>query len=182
MSPLFPLSLPSDASNLSDTAATTRAGRRPTASPGGPRRLRAALAALGLALVALGAPSSPALAAAARHAAHPPHAGRSVAVGHRQVGWASYYSHRLSGRRMANGAPLRTESDSAASKTLPLGTVARVTNLHNGRSAVVTIRDRGPHARGRILDVSPGVARELGMTQHGTAPVEVVVMRAPPGR
>lgn len=144
--------------------------------------IRTALAALGLALAALMTPSSPALATGGRHAAHPPHAGRSVAVGHRQVGVASYYSHRFSGRRMANGAPLRTESDSAASRTLPLGTVARVTNLHNRRSAVVTIRDRGPHARGRILDVTPGVARQLGMTKRGTARVEVVVLRAPPAR
>ena len=102
--------------------------------------------------------------------------------GSKQVGKASFYADKFSGRKMADGSRMDPRDDNAASKTLPLGTVARVTNLHNGRSAVVTIRDRGPHARGRILDVSPRVARELGMTQHGTAPVEVVVMRAPPGR
>jgi rare lipoprotein A len=54
-----------------------------------------------------------------------------------------------------------------------------VTNLHNRRSAVVTIRDRGPHGRGRIIDVSPGVARMLGMTRQGVARVEVVALRRP---
>ena len=72
---------------------------------------------------------------------------------------------------------MRAESDSAASKTLPLGTTARVTNLRNGRSAIVTIRDRGPHAKGRIIDVSIGIAGRLGMTHSGVAQVEVVALR-----
>jgi len=80
---------------------------------------------------------------------------------------------------MADGTRLRLDSDSAASKSLPLGTTARVRNLHNGRSAVVTIRDRGPHGRGRIIDVSPQVARRLGMVDSGLARVEVVVLRGP---
>ena len=95
----------------------------------------------------------------------------------RQVGWASYYHARFSGRSMADGTPMRAGSDSAASKTLPLGTTARVTNLHNGRSAIVTIRDRGPHAKGRIIDVSIGTAGRLGMTRSGVAQVEVVALR-----
>ena len=80
---------------------------------------------------------------------------------------------------MADGTRLHRDSDSAASRTLPFGTVARVTNLGNGRSAVVTIRDRGPHGRGRIIDVSPATARQLGMVKSGTARVEVVVLRQP---
>ena len=77
---------------------------------------------------------------------------------------------------------LMSGSDSAASKTLPLGTTARVRNAQNGRSAVVSIRDRGPHAKNRIIDVSPGIARQLGMTHAGVARVEVVVLRYPAAR
>jgi rare lipoprotein A len=124
----------------------------------------------------------PVQAAGRSHASqsvHKPQAVRAGHLQHRQVGLASYYSHRFSGRRMADGTRLRLDSDSAASKTLPLGTTARVTNLHNRRSAVVTIRDRGPHGRGRIIDVSPGVARMLGMTARGVARVEVVALRHP---
>lgn len=80
---------------------------------------------------------------------------------------------------MANGEPFDKESNSAASRTLPLGTTARVTNLENGRTTEVEIEDRGPYARGRILDVSPGTARELGMTQQGTARVEVAPIEVP---
>lgn len=96
-----------------------------------------------------------------------------------QKGEASVYSTRLSGRRMADGTPFDPRSDAAASKTLPLGTTARVTNLENGRTTVVTIQDRGPHVRGRILDVSPKHARRLGIGKEGTAPVAVVPIRVP---
>lgn len=104
-----------------------------------------------------------------------------------QKGEASVYSTRLSGRKMADGTPFDPRSDAAASKTLPLGTTARVTNLENGRTTVVTIQDRGPHVRGRILDVSPKHARRLGIGKEGTAPVAVVPIRVPvdgdtPGR
>ena len=67
---------------------------------------------------------------------------------------------------MADGGRFDPGSDTVASRTLPLGTQARVTNLRNGRSAVVSVRDRGPHRGGRILDVSPGVAARLGMPIH----------------
>ena len=96
----------------------------------------------------------------------------------RQVGMASYYARRFAGRRMADGTPMRPESDNAASPTLPLGSMARVTNLQNGRSAVVTIRDRGPHVRGRIIDLSPGTARQLDFLRAGVARVEVTPLTA----
>ena len=80
---------------------------------------------------------------------------------------------------MADGNRFDPRSDAAASKTLPLGTTARVTNLKNGRTTVVKIQDRGPHVRGRILDVSPKHARRLGIGEEGTAPVAVVPIRAP---
>lgn len=112
-------------------------------------------------------------------AARPARLQRPDHPGHRRVGMASYYSHRLSGRRMADGTPMRPESDSAASRTLPLGTRARVINLDNGRSATVTIRDRGPYVRGRIIDVSRSTARQLGMIHAGVVRVEVTPLRSP---
>jgi rare lipoprotein A len=91
-----------------------------------------------------------------------------------QRGEASYYHpERFEGRPMANGDRFQSESNAAAHRTLPLGTVAEVTNLENGQTRTVVIEDRGPFARGRILDVSPRTADELGMRQDGTAPVEV---------
>ena len=94
-------------------------------------------------------------------------------------GKASYYAPRLAGRRMADGGRFDPRSDAAAHRTLPLGSTARVRNLENGRSATVTVRDRGPHAPGRILDVSPGTAERLGMREEGVASVEVTPVEVP---
>jgi rare lipoprotein A len=91
-----------------------------------------------------------------------------------QQGEASYYHpHRFTGRRMANGDRFDPASNAAAHRTLPLGTVVEVTNLENGTQQVVVIEDRGPYARGRILDVSPRTADELGMREDGTATVRL---------
>lgn len=90
-----------------------------------------------------------------------------------QRGKASIYAAGLQGRKMADGTPFDPASNAAASKTLPLGTTARVTNVENGRTATVQVRDRGPHRAGRIIDVSPGSAGALGMTHDGIAPVTV---------
>jgi rare lipoprotein A len=99
--------------------------------------------------------------------------------GLKRVGEASYYGPTFSGRKMADGTPMRPESDNAASRTLPLGTTARVTNLRDGRSALVTIRDRGPYAKGRIIDLSPRTAKQLGMLHSGVARVEVEPIKVP---
>ncbi len=98
----------------------------------------------------------------------------------KQVGKASYYAHKFAGRKMADGTRMDPKSDNAASKTLPLGTRARVTNLETGDSAEVTIRDRGPHVRGRIIDLSPATADQIGLTKKsGIAPVEVMPLEIP---
>lgn len=96
-----------------------------------------------------------------------------------QRGLASYFSVRKSGRRTADGKPLRATRMVAASKTLPLGTEAKVTNLHNGRSVKVKVVDRGPYVRRRIIDVSPKAARKLGMRRDGVALVRVRPLRLP---
>src|SRR5574338_1181773 len=93
--------------------------------------------------------------------------------GKTQRGKASVYSLRLAGKRMADGTPFNPASNAAASKTLPLGSRALVRNLDTGESAVVEIRDRGPHVRGRIVDLSPRTASLLGMKEGGVAMVEV---------
>ncbi len=96
-----------------------------------------------------------------------------------QRGEASYYHPKLHGRKMANGERFDAASNSAASRTLPLGTVVRVTNLETGQIAIVEIEDRGPFARGRILDVSPRIAEHLGMKDDGVAPVEIAPIEVP---
>jgi rare lipoprotein A len=80
-----------------------------------------------------------------------------------QTGVASVYSHE-SGSGTASGQKLNREAFTAAHRTLPFGTKVKVTNKRNGRSVVVTINDRGPFVRGRVIDVTPAAARELGFS------------------
>ncbi len=81
---------------------------------------------------------------------------------------------------MADGARMQPHGDNAASKTLPLGTTAKVTNLKTGRSAVVTIQDRGPYVKGRIVDLSPTTAQKIGIDHdNGVAKVEVAPIAVP---
>lgn len=84
-----------------------------------------------------------------------------------------YHADRFEGRPMANGDRFDPQSNAAASKTLPLGTVADVTNRANGETRRVVIEDRGPYVQGRVIDLSPKTAEELGMRHDGVAPVEV---------
>ncbi|HLP89370.1 MAG TPA: septal ring lytic transglycosylase RlpA family protein [Nostocaceae cyanobacterium] len=91
-------------------------------------------------------------------------------------GIASWYGYDGSGTRTANGERFNPEALTAAHRTLPMGTKVRVTNTRNGRSVVVRINDRGPYIGGRIIDVSAGAARLLGMMGSGLAPVRVEVL------
>lgn len=125
--------------------------------------------------------SRPAAGEAARQASEPG-ADAKKRLAKKQKGKASYYSHRLSGRKMADGTRLDPASNAAASKTLPLGTKARVKNLDTGKSAVVEIKDRGPYVKGRIVDVTPKTAQQLGMKEDGVAPVEVQPIAPPPAQ
>lgn len=100
--------------------------------------------------------------------------------GRSRVGIASFYADRFGGRTMADGTPMQLHGDNAASRTLPLGTIAKVTNLETGKSAMVTIRDRGPYVGGRIVDLSPKTARKIGLgRKQGLAPVEVAPIAVP---
>ena len=101
--------------------------------------------------------------------------------GRTRVGKASFYAGKFSGRKMADGTRMNPHDDGAASKTLPLGTTAKVTNVETGESAVVTIRDRGPYVRGRIVDLSPATAQEVGLDRHeGVSKVAVTPLSLPP--
>jgi len=94
-----------------------------------------------------------------------------------QHGQASWYSVKTnSGSRTASGQRLSNESATAAHKTLPMGTKVRVINETNGKSEVVTITDRGPFTKGRIIDVTIGIAERLGFAHRGVAPVRVEVL------
>ena len=93
-----------------------------------------------------------------------------------QSGTASVYS-LSSGSKTASGGHLNHAALTAANRTLPFGTQARVTNQRNGRSVIVTINDRGPFVRGRIIDLTPAAARAIGFS--GTTPVSVDVECAP---
>lgn len=138
---------------------------------------------LGWAMVACAAGlSSKALAAgkaAPHHFASSRHARSSAKAapdlsGRQRVGKASVYAKNLAGRKMADGTRMKLHDDNAASKTLPLGTTAKVTNLETGLSANITIQDRGPHAKDRIVDLSPATAQKIGIAKgSGVAKVSI---------
>jgi len=90
-----------------------------------------------------------------------------------ETGLASWYHPSFAGRRMANGQPYRPSAFTAAHKTLPLDSHARVRNLVSGVEVVVRITDRGPHLPDRVVDVSQAAARLLGLVGLGVTLVEV---------
>ena len=100
--------------------------------------------------------------------------------GKARKGKASSYSRKFYRKKTASGKPLNPNKAVAASKTLPLGTVAKVTNLKTGESDVVTIEDRGPYVKGRTIDVTPKTADKIGLKKDGVAPVEVKPLLVPP--
>ena len=95
-----------------------------------------------------------------------------------QTGKASFYARRATGSRTANGERLHHDSMTCAHRTHPFGTLLRVTHTDNRRSVTVRVNDRGPFVRGRIIDLSWGAAKELGMIAEGIATVEVEPMDA----
>jgi rare lipoprotein A len=99
--------------------------------------------------------------------------------GRKEKGRASVYAHRFADRKMADGRPMDPNSNVAASKTLPLGSVAKVTNLNNGKTAMVKVEDRGPYVKGRVLDLSPKAAANLDMKEKAVVPVEVKPITLP---
>jgi rare lipoprotein A len=127
-----------------------------------------------------GAAGALALALAAGCAHAPPPAERAPAGGGAQegaaraeVGLASFYAHRFHGRLTASGVRYDMHALTCAHPAAPFGTRLRVTDLESGRSVVVTVNDRGPFAKGRVVDLSLAAARKLGMVERGLARVRV---------
>jgi rare lipoprotein A len=119
------------------------------------------IAAAGAALLAVGAMNVTVASAAPRKAE------KKV---HRMSGMASWYQM---GHRTASGARYNPDGLSAAHRTLPFGTKLRVTNSRTGKSVNVVVNDRGPFVGGRVIDVSRGAARQLGMMGTGVARVQI---------
>lgn len=90
-----------------------------------------------------------------------------------QSGKASFYSKRATGSRTANGERLHHDSLTCAHRSYPFGTLLKVTNVINGKQVVVRVNDRGPYRKGRIIDLSWGAAKAIGMIAQGIAPVTV---------
>ena len=95
-----------------------------------------------------------------------------------QTGIASWYGPNFHGKKTANGEIFDQNELTAAHKTLPLPSIVRVTNLENGRSLIVRVNDRGPYARGRIIDMSKRSAELLGFRRQGVAKVRVQVLES----
>jgi rare lipoprotein A len=91
-------------------------------------------------------------------------------------GVASYYGPGFHGRRTANGERFDMHAMTAAHRTLPFGTLVKVTNLSNGKSTVVRVNDRGPYVGNRVIDLSVAAAKEIGSTGSGTARVNLEVL------
>jgi rare lipoprotein A len=91
-------------------------------------------------------------------------------------GLASWYGPGFHGAMSASGEIFNANAMTAAHRTLPFGTQVRVTNMDNGRSVVVRINDRGPYSHGRVIDISEGAARVIGLINSGVAPIRMEVM------
>lgn len=100
--------------------------------------------------------------------------------GFKERGRASWYGRKFHGKRTSSGEPYDMHAMTAAHKTLPIPSYVRVTNLENQRTTVVKVNDRGPFAKGRIIDLSYTAAKKLGVTKHGTAEVEIEAISVTP--
>jgi len=105
-----------------------------------------------------------------------PERSKNLKVLYSEEGYASYYSYEFHGKKTANGEIFDKDKPSAAHRTLPLGTIARITNLKNGKSIILKINDRGPFKSGRILDVSYAAAVQLDFVNEGVTKVRIEVL------
>ncbi len=99
-----------------------------------------------------------------------------AAKGFSETGVASWYGKKFHGRKTASGERYNQNKMTAAHRTLPFGTRVRVKNRDNGKSVVVTINDRGPFKKGRVIDVSRAAAKNLDMIGSGTARVSITAL------
>lgn len=93
----------------------------------------------------------------------------------RQQGKASFYADKFVGRKTANGEIFSNNDFTAAHKTLPFNSLVRVTNPENNKTTVVRINDRGPHIKGRVIDLSKAAAKKIGLDFQGYLPVVILL-------
>jgi len=98
------------------------------------------------------------------------------AQGYQETGIASWYGKKFHGRKTSNGEVYDMYAETAAHKTLPMGTMLLVKNLENGRNTVVRINDRGPFVKNRIVDLSYTSAKKIGLVQNGTAKITITAL------
>lgn len=104
---------------------------------------------------------------------------QSVDTLYKKEGTASYYAKKFHGRKTANGDIFHVDSLTAAHKTLPFGTMVKVTNLKNQKSVIVRINDRGMVGKKRVIDLSPAAAKAIGMINSGLQKVRVEELPPP---
>lgn len=110
-------------------------------------------------------------------ASHPQNKPDSDWVGYRESGTASYYGKKYHGRKTASGERFNQYAMTAAHKKLPFGTKVEVTNLENSRKVTVTINDRGPFVKGRIIDLSRSAFAKVGNLKSGLLKVKIRVVK-----
>ena len=93
------------------------------------------------------------------------------------IGVASFYSTKFNGRRTASGEKFDNSALTAAHLSLPFGSLVKVTNMRNGKTVVVRINDRGPHVKGRMIDLSKAAATKIGIGRAGIARVRLEVLK-----
>ena len=105
-----------------------------------------------------------------------PKAGASQPVGHTETGMASFYGNEFQSRKTSNGEIFDQAKHTAAHRTLAFGTRLKVTNTQNGKSVVVRVNDRGPFAKGRILDLSSSAFKTIASLNTGVIPVRIEII------
>ncbi len=95
---------------------------------------------------------------------------------HELVGKASWYSNKFDGKRTASGERYNKNAYTAAHKSLPFGTIVRVTNTANSKKVDVKINDRGPFVKGRVIDLSQKAFEQIGNIKEGVAPVKIEII------
>jgi rare lipoprotein A len=129
-----------------------------------------------LTVLTVATPANSATRSEHRAALHPPVVSKTQpGVARTQVGTASRYGRAHAGRLTASGARFDPDAMTCAHKTLPLGSVVKITDIATGKAVSVTVTDRGPYVRGRIVDLSDKAARELGAGDKGLLHVSVEV-------
>ncbi len=101
---------------------------------------------------------------------------KEYAKSHALAGKASWYGDKFHGKLTASGETYNMNANTAAHKTLPFGTIVRVTNTDNNKSVNVKINDRGPYVKGRVIDLSHKAFAKIGNVKQGTVPVKIEIV------